>query len=376
MSANIKRILNLRGALSKKSQILLGPRQTGKSSLIRAQLKDAKVYDLLLKETFKKLSFNPAAIREELSSKLVVVDEIQKLPSLLDEIQWLIENKGVTFLLTGSSARRLKRQGTNLLGGRARILKLHPFIRAELKEKFSLELAVNRGLLPSVYFSDDPEADLESYVSLYLQQEIANEGLTRNLPAFSRVLEVAALCQAEQTDFTAISNDAQVPRTTVHEYFQILEDTLLIHPLPVFKAVKKRKVVATAKYYFFDWGVAKKLQGVGTIRMKSPLFGKAFESYIFHELKSYCDYRKAGDLTYWRTSDGSEVDFVLGDEIAVELKGKDTVTSGDLAGLRKLAEEDAIKHSVLVYLGPTIQTEYAGKIRIMNYADFLDWLWR
>ena len=376
MSANIKRILDLKGALSKKSQILLGPRQTGKSSLIRAQLKDAKVYDLLLKETFKKLSFNPAAIREELSSKLVVVDEIQKLPSLLDEIQWLIENKGVTFLLTGSSARRLKRQGTNLLGGRARVLKLHPFIRAELKEKFSLELAVNRGLLPSVYFSDDPEADLESYVSLYLQQEIANEGLTRNLPAFSRVLEVAALCQAEQTDFTAISNDAQVPRTTVHEYFQILEDTLLIHPLPVFKAVKKRKVVATAKYYFFDWGVAKKLQGVGTIRMKSPLFGKAFESYLFHELKSYCDYRKAGDLTYWRTSDGSEVDFVLGDEIAVEVKGRDTVTSKDLAGLRKLAEEDAIKHSVLVYLGPTIQAEYAGKIRIMNYADFLDWLWR
>jgi uncharacterized protein len=373
----ISRIVNLKSALESKSHILLGPRQTGKSFLIRQQLSDVKIYDLLLKETFKKLSFNLGAIREELTErdKIVIIDEVQKLPDLLDEVQWLIENKGVRFLLTGSSARKLKRYETNLLGGRARLLKLHPFVSSELGSYFSLEKVVNRGLLPSVYFSDNPEADLESYIALYLQQEVANEGLTRNLPAFSRVLEVAALCQAEQTDFTAVSNDAQVPRTTVHEYFQILEDTLILHKLAPLAEVKSRKPVATSKYYFFDWGVARALQQVGSVKTKSPLFGKAFESFIFHELKSFTDYHHIQGLKYWRTHAGDEVDFILGNEIAIEVKGKDNVVPKDLKGLLKLKDEVKFKKYIFIYLGENRRMDSSKGIHILNYQNFLERLW-
>lgn len=373
----ISRITDLKSALSKKSHILLGPRQTGKTFLIRQQMPEVKTYDLLLKETFKKLSFDLGSIRSELTEKdkVIIVDEIQKLPELLDEIQWIIENKGVRFLLTGSSARKLKRYGTNLLGGRARILNLHPFVSQELGKHFLLEKVVNNGLIPSIYFSDDPEADLESYIATYLQQEIANEGLTRNLPAFSRVLEIAALCQSEQTDFTAVSNDAQVPRTTVHEYFQILEDTLILHKLPPLGKAKTRKPVSSSKYYFFDWGVARKLQGVGPVRKKSPLFGKAFESFIFHELKSFTDYFKLSQLQYWRTHSGDEVDFILGNEIAIEVKGKDHLTSQDLNGLLCLGKEVKLRKYILLYLGENRQMDSAKGIQILNYKHFLDLLW-
>ncbi|MCM2324536.1 MAG: AAA family ATPase [Oligoflexia bacterium] len=374
----VERELNLPSLLAKKSYFLLGPRQTGKTSLIRQQLAGVKVYNLLLKEVFQKLSFNPAAIREELTPRdqIIVIDEIQKLPDLLDEVQYLIEEKGTRFLLTGSSARKLMKYGTNLLGGRARIQMFHPFTRRELGARFELERTINYGLLPSVYFSDDPEADLEAYLGLYLQQEIANEGLTRNLPAFSRFLEVAALCNAEQVDFTRISNDAQVARTTVHEYFQVLQDTLIAHEVPAWRQAKKRKPVSTSKFYFFDWGVVRKLQHLGEVRVKSPNFGKAFESYLFHELKTYCDYKRVESLSYWRTQAGDEVDFILGDEVAIEVKAKATVDSSDLKGLRRLKEEKRLKRYFLVYAGPTPKRlQPDTEIEIVGYEEFLDRLW-
>lgn len=377
MAPIIPRILDLKNALAKKSYFLLGPRQTGKSSIIDAQLGSAKVYDLLLQDVFRKLSYNPSLIREELkeNDQIIVIDEIQKMPDLLNEVQWMIEKRGIKFLLTGSSARKLKKYGTNLLGGRARLLRFHPFVRKELRSHFDLKKALQIGLLPGIYFSDNPEADLDSYIALYVQQEIANEGLTRNLPAFSRTLEVAALCQAEQTDFTAVSNDAQVARTTVHEYFQILEDTLMIHKLEVWGESKKRKPIATPKYYFFDWGVARKVQNAERVSDKSVLFGKAFESYIFHELRSFCDYNGANKLQYWRTQSGDEVDFILNGEVAIEVKGKETLGPRDLKGLQRLAEEKKMKSYFLVYLGTNKKLGPASQIQALNYETFLDRLW-
>jgi uncharacterized protein len=372
----IARLVDLKASLAKKSYFLLGPRQTGKSSVIEAQLPEATTYDLLQKDVFRKLSYDPSLIRKEWKNeKIVVIDEIQKLPELLDEVQWMIEKKGVHFLLTGSSARKLKKYGTNLLGGRARMLKFHPFVKEELGEHFRLEKALQIGLLPGIYFSEDPELDLDSYIALYVQQEIANEGLTRNLPAFSRMLEVAALCQAEQVDFTAVSNDAQVPRTTVHEYFQILEDTLIIHKLEPWSETKKRKPIATPKFYFFDWGVARKLQGAREVNSRSPLFGKAFESYLFHELLTYCDIHGGIELHYWRTQSQDEVDFVLNNEVAIEVKAKEFLSSRDLKGILRLKEEKKLKKYFLVYLGKNQNREDIPGVFVLNYEDFLRQLW-
>lgn len=379
---HIKRNLDLKTLLAKKSYFLLGPRQTGKSFLIRETLcktlKDVKVYNLLLREDFQKLSFNPSVIREELSpkDKIVVIDEIQKLPEILDEVQDLIETKKVHFLLTGSSARKLKRYGTNLLGGRARLVHLHPFVSAELGEHFDLLKIANYGLLPSVYFSDDPEADLDAYIGLYLQQEVANEGLARNLPSFARFMEVAATCHAEQIDYTSVSNDTQIPRTTIHDYFQVLKDTLIGDELPCWRESIKRKAVTTPKFYFFDWGVARKLMGYGQIQLKTPLFGKAFESLFYQELRAYCDYFHIKNFHYWRTSKHEEVDFILDHSVAIEVKSASHVTAKDLSGLIRLKEENALKKYFLVYLGDTVRhLEVDEEIEVIPYRLFLEHLW-
>lgn len=241
--------------LEKKSYFLFGPRQTGKTSLIRRVLTGVKVYDLLDTSTYLALSQNPGRIGEELAPKdhLVVIDEIQRLPILLNEVHRLIETKRIRFLLTGSSARKFRRGGTNLLGGRARTKYLHPFTYQELGTRFDLTRAVTRGLLPSIYFSDDPRADLEAYAGSYLQEEIMAEGAVRNLPAFSRFLRVAALCNGQIVNFTNVSNDAQVARTTVYEYFDILKDTLILYELLPWRKSKKRKPLASSKYYFLMW---------------------------------------------------------------------------------------------------------------------------
>ena len=225
----IERLVDLNVLLDKKSHFLLGPRQTGKTFLIRHTLENSRVYDLLDAEIYLALSRNPKLIAEELQpqDRTVVIDEIQKLPELLNEVHRLIETYRIRFLLTGSSARKLRRGGINLLGGRARTKYLHPLTYKELKSHFDLSRAIERGLIPSIYFSDDPRADLQAYAGSYLQQEILAEGATRNIPAFSRFLRVAALCNASIVNFTNVANDAQVARTTVYEYFEILKDTLI-----------------------------------------------------------------------------------------------------------------------------------------------------
>jgi len=245
----VERVLNLSSLLQKKSHFLFGPRQTGKTSLIRHSLKGVKTYDLLDNSLYLSLSQDPGRIAQKISprDKIVVVDEIQRLPVLLNEVHRLIEERGLRFLLTGSSARKLRRGRVNLLGGRARTKYMHPLTYRELGNQFNLFKAVERGLLPSIYLSDDPGADLQSYTGSYLQQEIIAEGVTRNVPAFSRFLKVAALCNGTVVNFTNVSNDAQVPRTTVYEYFQILKDTLLLYELPAWRKSRKRKPLTSSK---------------------------------------------------------------------------------------------------------------------------------
>jgi predicted AAA+ superfamily ATPase len=259
----VDRQLDIGRLLEKRSFFLLGPRQTGKTTLIQHVLPDIRFYDLLDSANYLALSRNPGRLAEEIGSsvKRVVIDEIQRLPSLLNEVQRLIETRDVKFLLTGSSARKLRRGGINLLGGRARVKYLHPLTYRELGDKFVLNQAMQRGLLPSIYFSDDPRADLESYAGLYLQQEIMAEGATRNIPAFSRFLKIAAHSNGGIVNFTNIASDAQVARTTVYEYYEILKDTLILRELPPWKKTVKRKPLASSKYYFFDVGVVSALQG-------------------------------------------------------------------------------------------------------------------
>jgi predicted AAA+ superfamily ATPase len=370
----VPRVLDLPALLATRSHFLLGPRQTGKTSLIRNTLRDAKVYDLLDTSVYLALSQRPGRLAEELGprDRIVVIDEIQRLPELLNEVHRLIETRGVRFLLTGSSARKLRRGGVNLLGGRARTKYLHPLTWRELGDRFDLARAMARGLLASIYFSDDPHADLQAYAGLYLQQEIIAEGATRSVPAFSRFLKVAALCNGTLVNFTNVANDAQVARTTVYEYFEILKDTLVLHELPAWRKTKTRKPIASSKYYFFDVGVVGSLQG-RTFRPGTPEFGEAFETFLMQELVSYRDYVSGEAISHWRSTSGFEVDFIVDDHTAVEVKAKESVSRQDLKSLRALAEEKTLKRYLCVCLEP--RPRKTEGIVVLPFEDFLDALW-
>ncbi len=370
----VERLPDLAAWLAKKSHFLLGPRQTGKSTLFRHQLPQARVYDLLDSAVYLALSQRPGRIAEELTprDRLVVIDEVQRLPEILNEVQRLIEERGTRFLLTGSSARKLRRGGVNLLGGRARTRHLHPLTRRELGSRFDLGRAVARGLLPSIYFSDDPGADLEAYAGTYLQQEILAEGATRNVPAFSRFLRVAAACNATVVNFTAVASDAQVPRTTVYEYFDILRDTLVLHEVPAWTRSPSRKPLVSSKYYLFDVGVASWLQG-RPVRKGTPEFGPAFETWFLHELVSHRDYAGGSPISHWRSASGYEVDFVLGDHTAIEVKAKENVGPRELRALRAIAEERSIKRALCVSLEP--RARRIDGVSVLPYSEFLDALW-
>lgn len=371
----ITRILDLESATQKKSLFLFGPRQTGKSTLLKQSLPGVRTFNLLDSDVFLTLSRRPAQLREEVQpdDALIAIDEIQKLPALLNEVHLLIEERGVRFVLTGSSARKLRRGGVNLLGGRARSRVLHPFIHREL-DNFDLLRALDVGLIPSIYLSDAPREDLRAYVGDYLVQEIAAEGLTRNVPAFSRFLEVAAMCNGSLINHARIASDAQVPRSTVQDYFEILKDTLVATDLPAWKRTVKRKPLGRSKFYFFDVGVVRQLQQRRGLRRRSPEFGEAFETYLHHELSSYLDYAHPdGRLAYWRSKSGFEVDFILNDVVAIEAKAKSPIGERDLRGLRALAEENLLEHYVLVSLEK--RPRRVGPVEILPWRSFLSRLW-
>ena len=370
----VERVLDLAALVGKKSHFLFGPRQTGKTSLILHSLPRVPFYDLLDTSMYLALSQNPGRLAQELTGRdpIVVIDEIQRLPALLDEVHRLIEERRIRFLLTGSSARKLRRGGVNLLGGRARTMHMHPFTYRELGSRFDLLRAIQRGLIPSIYFSDDPRADLQAYAGLYLQQEILAEGLTRNLPAFSRFLRVAAFCNGTIVNFTNVANDAQVARTTIYEYFGILKDTLILHELPPWRKSIKRKPLASSKYYFFDVGVVAALQG-REFRYGTPEFGEAFETYLMHELTAYRDYVSREPLSFWRSTSGLEVDFIIGEHTAVETKAKENLSGQDLKSLRALAEEKKLKRYLCVCLEP--RPRKIENILVLPLSKFLDSLW-
>ena len=370
----VQRKFDVRSVLAEKSCFLFGPRQCGKSSLVKHTLEDVYNFDLLSSATFLRLSTDPSYIEEVCTeNRPVVIDEIQKLPTLLDEVHRLIETKGMTFLLTGSSARKLRKAGVNLLGGRARVKRLHPFSAAELGAEFDLGRALNYGLIPGIWFGTNPEEDLADYIEEYLQQEIVVEGATRNLPAFSRFLAVAALCSGEQIDYTGISRDAKVPRTTIQEYFRILCETLLAYEVPVWKGGTQRKTVETSKFYMFDTGVVRRLTGRGPLAEGTAEYGHAFESWVHHELRTYLDVkRRDGKIEYWRTQAGNEVDFVV-DDVAIEAKCKRDVSGADLCGLKAIAEESCLKSRIVVSREPIPRRK--DGVEILPWREFIERLW-
>lgn len=375
----LPRIIPLREESSKKSIFLFGPRQTGKTTLIRHLFPNSRFYNLLHSDVFFKLSARPALLREELkkiapAEQPVIVDEIQKLPVLLDEIHGIIEEEGVCFILTGSSQRKLRRGGYNLLGGRARTRRLWPLVYPELP-RFDLLRTVQYGTIPSIISSDDPEEDLIAYCGSYLQEEIQTEGAVRKIANFSRFLETAAFCSAELVNFENVARDCAVPPRTVREYFAVLEDTLIASILEPFTAGRKRKPVSTGKVYFFDVGISNILSGRTVKAMKSVSFGKALEEYIFMELSAYLSYRRdRRKLTFWRTASGLEVDFVIGTDTAVEIKGSENISEKHCKPLRAFAEETNLKHKIIVCTAGN--PRQIDDIDVLPVEMFLQNLWK
>ena len=373
-----KRSLQLGPLLERKSFFLLGPRATGKSTLAANQLPEALVYDLLDDDVYARLLKRPRALGEELAAddgkRLVVIDEIQKLPSLLDEVQRLIDKEGRRFLLTGSSARKLRRGGANLLAGRAWSAELFPLTFSEIPS-FDLLRYLNRGGLPAVYPSDDYEEELRSYANLYLREEIVAEALVRKVDAFARFLDVVALSNGEELHYQGISNDAGVPVRTVQSFVQILEDTLLGFTVPAFGATKRRKAITRPKFFSFDIGVTGALARRGEIRERSELFGRAFEHFIALELRAYLGYRRRAEaLSYWRSTSGFEVDFIVGDQLALEVKATRQVSERDLRGLRALREEGLLRRYAVVSLDE-VKRKVDG-VEVWPWKSFLSALWR
>jgi len=373
----IDRILNLKQLMDKKSHFLFGPRATGKSSLIKHDLADqALVIDLLHSETYMRLMGNPSQIESMIAlneKTYVVIDEIQRVPELLNEVHRLIENKHIRFLLTGSSARKLRCQGVNLLAGRARQAELFPLSYHEFKT-FNLPRYLQYGGLPMVVLSDEPEEDLDAYVYTYLEEEIKAEALVKNLPAFSRFLQLSALTSGTTLNFTSIASDAGVSSVTLREYYQILEDSFLGFSVLPWRHSVKRKAVATARFYYFDTGVKNRLAGIHAIPEQTDLFGQAFEHFIAMELRAYLSYfRKKLSLCFWRTSDGHEVDFIIGDQVAIEVKAAKKISSKHLKGLRYLMEEKKLEKYYMVSQDPIALKEEG--IYILPWEDFLKRLW-
>jgi uncharacterized protein len=355
---------------------LWGPRQTGKTTLLRAKYPDALWIDLLKADEFRRYLQNPESLREALAARdsirQVVVDEVQKVPQLLDEVHWLHENRGIRFALCGSSARKVKRGQANLLGGRALRYELHGLTAAEIGRDFDLNRMLNHGYLPSIYESDNSRSLLNSYVADYLKEEVAAEGLVRNLPVYSEFLNMAALADAERVNFSTIARDCGVSSHTIKGYFQILEDTLLGRWLPAYTRRPKRRVIAAPKFYFGDVGVVNHLARRGDLQPGSELYGKAFENWVFHELSAHNAYSSAyARLSYWRLPSGIEVDFVVNDmQLAIEAKATAKVTPDHLKGLREVARDyRRIKQRVVVCLERTSRRIDDG-IWILSASEF------
>lgn len=364
-----------------ESFFLWGPRQAGKSNLLRATYPDAPVRDLLLSEEFARYTRQPGLLREELRDarpgSLLLIDEIQKVPALLDEVHWLIENRGLVFGLCGSSARKVRRGHANLLGGRAVRHELFGLVSAEVGRQFDLGRFLNHGCLPRHYLAPDPTPRLRAYVADYLKEEIAAEALVRRLPAFADFLTAAALADTELVNYTNIARECGVSSVTVKDYYQILVDTLLGRFLPAYTRRPKRRVIQAPKFYFADVGVVNRLARRGRLEPGGELWGKALENYVCHELTAYSEYAsRDAELRYWRLASGIEVDFILGAmDVAVEVRSTTKAGPAHLAGLRALREDHPRVGKRLLVCQESRRRVTPDGIEVLPVKEFLDQLW-
>lgn len=383
---NFKRLLKIK-LPKKQSAFLWGPRKTGKTTLLKSSFPDSISYDLLKSDLYLKLVKEPYLLREEILAlpreslnNPVIIDEIQKIPKLLDEVHWLIENTNANFILCGSSARKLKRGAANLLGGRAWSYQLYPLVRKEIPH-FDLLKALNTGLIPSHYLSSNPKKSLKAYLRDYLKEEIQAEGLVRNLPAFARFLDSIIFSHGELTNFSNIARDCGVDSKTVKEYYQILEDTLLgtfIYPFK--KSSGRDTILSMPKFYLFDVGIANALAKRIVPSLKGIETGRAFEHFILMELLAYRglsdnDY----EINFWRTKTGLEADFILEKgKVAVEVKVSSHIHKSDIKGLIAFKEENPKTNAIVVSLDSKsrkIVLENKQEITVLPYEVFLDKLW-
>lgn len=362
--------------LPRGSALLLGPRGTGKSTWVQAVLPDALKIDLLKESTLVELSGHAdrlEAMADAADATTIVVDEVQRLPSLLDEVHRLIETRKFRFVLTGSSARKLRRSGTNLLAGRAAALTMHPFSPSELGDKFELGSAWRYGLLPTVWDAGDPETYLRSYVGTYLREEVQQEALVRNLGGFSRFLQAASFSQAATLNISTVAADSAVNRKTVETHFDLLEDLLLAVRLPVFRRKAARKLTSHPKFYFFDAGVYRSLRPKGPLDSAADVDGPALETLLFQSLRAENANRQLGyELYCWRTQTGAEVDLVLyGDRglHAFEVTRSSVFRESDLAGLELFLEDYPQARGHLFY-GGTKRYRF-GSIEVLPLEDGL-----
>lgn len=368
-------------APGKETFFLWGPRQTGKTTLLRTRYPDCYWIDLLKSDQYRRLLDDPSLMRKRIEAMgdlpFVVIDEVQKLPPLLDEVHWLYENLGVRFALCGSSARKLKRGKANLLGGRAIRYELRGLVSVELGDDFDLPRMLNRGYLPRIHGSPRASRLLESYVADYLTEEIAAEGLVRNLPAFSGFLAAAALSDTEPVNSSAIGRETGISNKTVKGYFDILVDTLQGRWLEAFRKRPKRRVQRSPKFFFSDIGVVNYLARRGNLEPGSELFGKAFENWVHHELRAYNAYSEAmAHLSYWRLVSGIEVDFIVDDmRLGIEVKSSSRIRRDHLKGLRQLSlDHPEVERRILVCLEDQPYTTSDG-IEVVPYQRFASDLW-
>ncbi|MCL4483799.1 MAG: AAA family ATPase [Bacteroidetes bacterium] len=364
--------------IGSESAFLWGARQTGKSTLLKSLFPGSPYFDLLLSDEYDRFQRNPGLLREILialnSPEVVIIDEIQRIPALLNEIHWMIVNKNIRFILSGSSPRKILRTGSNLLGGRALRYELYPLVYQEIPE-FDLLRALNNGLLPRHYLSHKPEKLISAYIGSYLRDEVMAEARIRNISAFARFLEMAAFSNGEMVNYTNIATDCGVSAPTVKEYFQILEDTLTGRFLPSFQKKPKRRVILAPKFYFFDIGIANQLVKRGRIEFGSESFGKAFEHFIYLELYAHSKYTDLNyQISYWRTTTQIEVDFILGDhDVAIEVKSTDMVNKRHIKGLQSFAEEYSVKRLIIVSNDP--YPRQIENVSVLPWRIFLDQLW-
>lgn len=362
------------------SFFLWGARQTGKSTLLKSCYPEALYIDLLKTDELYSFRKNPSLLRQmvltEHPEKLIVIDEVQKIPELLDEVHWLIENKKQRFILSGSSPRKILRSGVNLLGGRALRYELYPLTYAEIPE-FDLLRALKFGLLPRHYDAiDDADLRLAAYIGAYLEDEIIAETKIRNVETYSRFLDSAAFSNGEMVNFTNIAAECNVSSTTVKEYFNILVDSMVGYWLPSYQKRPKRRVVLSPKFYFFDVGIAGFLLKRKHIDYGTESFGSAFEHFIFQELHAYKNYSGSGfSMSFWRTTTGAEVDFILGDhEVAIEVKSTHMVQSRHLKGLKTFGDEYSVKKKIIISNDPYSRL-LEDNIVVMPWKYFLEKLW-